>query len=238
MTHGQENGSVQAEVLVLRRWCMALTVALGTLFLAGAAIALQDLACRSLTIRDGAGAVAAEMRADQTYIRDKLIVGQTDILAELESLRRARTSWFVSKTGAFGVHGRESGNWSTIPDMKLAFNTEGKNRRVFIQFVCNGHEPSHPGAERPRAEGISCSSQFRIVVDDKVVSRTLQSFTHALMGVNCRDVVLIHEAQELQAGPHNVRVDWMLSPEGELPINDLGLGISSSGGRSLYVSSE
>ena len=136
------------------------------------------------------------------------------------------------------MHGGTVVEWSTIPDMEITFDVMAGKRRTFIQFVCNGHEPSHPGAEHPRDERLSCTSRFQIVVDGKVVSQTHQSFNHALIGVNCRDVVLIHEAQDLQAGPHVVRVEWKLSPEGEFPINELGLGINANGGRSLYVSSE
>ena len=55
MTRGQENNEVQGQLIVLRRWCLGLTAALGIVLLAGAAASLQQIVCRSLEVKDERG---------------------------------------------------------------------------------------------------------------------------------------------------------------------------------------
>jgi hypothetical protein len=66
MTRGQENNEVHGELLVLRRWCLGLTTALGIVVLAGAVNPLQQLICKSLEVKTHDGRTA--VRLDQNGI--------------------------------------------------------------------------------------------------------------------------------------------------------------------------
>ena len=69
MTYEQENNEVRGQLLVLRRWCLGLSAALGIVILAGAAVLLEHIVCALL------------------IAKDKLVVRDTDVFNELRSLR-------------------------------------------------------------------------------------------------------------------------------------------------------